>query len=198
MCPMAENVQTCPHPALLLPVVSMNYPPKPKNLQWVFSESSNPHRPGQGATAARASAKYVPGGCWFRKLMPGHPRQNEETGRNCFAGWRSKDFNSPCPTLLTQANQDLCDSQERKALNITLPTTVLTSPQCDHVINEVGGLQTPVGPPQSKQSKHEAIFWEFSYSIHLFDFQWSVSLIFFFVNAVIRMCGQEVKRFFQI
>lgn len=120
--------------------------PKPENLQWVFSESSNPHRPGQGATAACASTKYVPRGCWFRKLMPGHPRQNEEIGRNCFAHWGSKDFNPPCPTLLTQADQDLWDSQERKDLNITLPTTVLTSPQWDHIINEVGGLQTLQDP----------------------------------------------------
>lgn len=37
----------------------MNYPPKPKNLQWAFSESSNPHKPGQGTAAACASAKYV-------------------------------------------------------------------------------------------------------------------------------------------
>lgn len=145
-CPRAENMQTSLHPALFPLVVSMNYPPKPKNLQWIFSESSNPHSPGQGATAACASAKYVPWGCWFRKLMPGHPRQNEEMGRNCFGGWRSKDFNPPCPTLLTQANRDLCDSQERNDLNITLPTTVLTNPQCDHIINEVGGLQTSQDP----------------------------------------------------
>lgn len=144
-CLRTENVQACPHPTLLLLVVSMNYPPKPKN-QWVFSESSNPHRPGQGATEVCASAKYVPWGCWFRKLMPGHPRQNEEIGRNCFAGWGSKDFNPPCPTLLTQANQDLCESQERTDLNITLPTTVLTNPQCDHIINEVGGLQMGQDP----------------------------------------------------
>lgn len=100
-------------------VVSMNCPAKPTNLQRVFSESSNPHRPGQGATAACARAKYVPGGCWFRKLMPGHPRQNEERGRNFFAGPGSKDFNPPCPTHLTQTNQDLCDSQEKTDLNIT-------------------------------------------------------------------------------
>lgn len=85
-CPGAEYVQKYPRPAHPPPVVSVNSPPKPKNLQRVFSESSNPHRPGQGATAAFASAKYVPRGCWFRKLMPGHPRQNEEIGRNCFAG----------------------------------------------------------------------------------------------------------------
>jgi hypothetical protein len=61
-------------------------PTKAQEPAKVFSESSNPHRPGQGATVACARAKYVPGGCWFRKLMPGHPRQNEEMGRNCFAG----------------------------------------------------------------------------------------------------------------
>lgn len=45
--PRAENVQACPRPSLWLQVVSMNDPPKPKNLHWVFSESSNPHGPGQ-------------------------------------------------------------------------------------------------------------------------------------------------------
>lgn len=60
--------------------------------------------------------------------------------------WEVRIFNPPCPTLLTQANRDLCDSQERKDLNITLPTTVLTNPQCDHIINEVGGLQTSQDP----------------------------------------------------
>lgn len=150
----------------------MNSPPKPKNLQWVFSESSNPHRPGQGATAAFASAKYVSRGCWFRKLMPGHPRQYEEIGRNCFAGWGSKDFNPPCPTLLTQANQVLCDSQERTDLNISLPTTVLTNPQCDHIINEVGGLQMDQDPLRVSRVSMKLYFWE-NFHIQLFIWFWS-------------------------
>lgn len=45
----------------------------------LFSESSNPHGPGQGALAARASAKYVQEGVGSVKLMPGHPRAK---GRN--------------------------------------------------------------------------------------------------------------------
>ena len=170
--------------------------PKPKNLQWVFSESSNPHRPGQGATAACASAKYGPRGCWFRKLMPGHPRQNEEIGRNCFAHWGSKDFNPPCPTLLTQANQDLWDSQERKDLNITLPTMVLTNPQCDHIINKVGGLQTLQDPLRVSRVSMRLYFGRIFIFNSFIWFSMVSKYTFSLENVVIQLHGQGVQKVF--
>lgn len=108
--PRAENVQACPCPSLWLQVVSMNDPSKPKNLHWVFSESSNPHGPGQGAPAACASAKYVQEGVGSENwclAIPGKMKKQEEIALQ--AGG-NKDFNPPRPTLLTQANQDLCES----------------------------------------------------------------------------------------
>lgn len=84
--------------------------PKPKNLHWVFSESSNPHGPGRGALAARASAKYVQEGVGSGNWCLAIPSRRKKQEEIALEAGGNKDFNPPRPTLLTQADQDLFDS----------------------------------------------------------------------------------------